>query len=191
MRAASSTRKDVLRTRANLITAAEKLLTEDREASLTEIAIAAGVSHATIYRHFADRTDLFIALMERQMDRHEAEVAEWDLGPDSFERLLRLLTTEQSRFQGLMTEIRENDIGDARFQRLVGRTEELIRGPLEAAKAAGTVRKRQTIAGTMMLFRMVDGALAAHRERAVRELVAGEAVEVVLAGVRPGAGTKR
>jgi AcrR family transcriptional regulator len=180
---AQALRKDAVRTRTGLLSSAEKLLAEDREASLTEIAVAAGVSHATVYRHFADRTELLIELMERRLDRHEGEVAGWDGGPEDFERLVRLIATEQAKFQGLMAETRQREPDDVRFARLRSRTTEMFRGPLESAKAAGSVRPDRTPEDMVPLLMMVDAATAQHADRGAREVAAEAAVDIILRGI--------
>lgn len=186
---ARALRKDAAQTRIELLSAAENLLAEDRYASFTEIAVAAGVSHTTIYRHFADRTELLVELMELRLDRHEDEVGGWAPGPENFERLLRLLALEQAKFQGLMAELRQQHPDDDRFANLRSRTTDLFRGPVEAAKAAGLIRPDRTPEGMGTLLMMIDGATAQHADRAAREAAAEEAVNIVLGGIRPPGGS--
>jgi len=168
------------------LAAAEDLLSDDREASFTEIAVAAGVSHTTIYRHFADRTDLLIELMEMRMDRHEAEVADWDHGPEDFERLLRLLALEAAKFQGLMAELRQREPDDVRFAKLMRRTAEAFRRPLESAQAAGRIRQDRTPEGSIALLMMIDAATAMHSDRTARENAAEVAIDVIVHGIGTG-----
>jgi AcrR family transcriptional regulator len=180
---APTLRKDAVRTRASLLSAAEELLAEDREASLTEIAVAAGVSHTTIYRHFADRTDLLLELMELRMDRHEAEVADWEIGPESFERLLRLIAVEGARFQGLVAEVRRRGADSPRYANLRHRTTELFRRPLEVAQAAGTVSGETEPEGMVALLMMIDGPTSLPADAEARKDAAEEAVDVVMRGI--------
>jgi AcrR family transcriptional regulator len=62
-------RKDVLRNRAHLLEAADKLIAE-RGLGITfhELASAAGVGVGTVYRHFADKDALLAALIDDRFD---------------------------------------------------------------------------------------------------------------------------
>lgn len=58
-------RKDVQRNRQRLVTAARDAFNEQGpQTSLEEIARRAGVGATTLYRHFADKDDLVIAVLE-------------------------------------------------------------------------------------------------------------------------------
>src|SRR5258705_5124306 len=58
-------RKDVLRNRQRLVTAArEAFIEHGPEVSLDEIAHRAGVGPTTLYRHFPDKDDLIQAVLD-------------------------------------------------------------------------------------------------------------------------------
>src|SRR5262245_57659832 len=99
-------RKDAARSRASILLAAEELLAGTPAASFAELSIAAGVSQATVYRHFTDRPSLLIALLERSLEEIEAEVGGWEIGPSSFEDLLTLMADQQARYQGVLSAVR-------------------------------------------------------------------------------------
>jgi AcrR family transcriptional regulator len=90
-------RADAARNRARILDAARSLFAERgvREVSLEEVARAAGVGKATLFRRFGDRGALFLALL----DEHERELqdavlrGEPPLGPGApvRERLLAFL----------------------------------------------------------------------------------------------------
>jgi AcrR family transcriptional regulator len=67
-------RADAARNRARILDAARSLFAERgvREVSLDEVARAAGVGKATLFRRFGDRGALFLALL----DEHERELQE-------------------------------------------------------------------------------------------------------------------
>jgi serine phosphatase RsbU (regulator of sigma subunit) len=67
-------RSDGALNRTKLVLAAERLLAEDREAGVAEIAAAAGVARSTAYRHFPTREELVEAV--RRQARDDAEASE-------------------------------------------------------------------------------------------------------------------
>lgn len=71
------------RTRRAILDAAIAVLSKDSAASLADIAAAAGVGRTTVHRHFAERTDLMLAISQEALARTEAAVirARLDQGP--------------------------------------------------------------------------------------------------------------
>jgi AcrR family transcriptional regulator len=177
-------RKDSVRSRQAIIAAAEELFVENGEASFAEISVLAGMSQATVYRHFKDRSELATALMSAGLDRLEAEVGGWEVDPDSFEALLRMMATEQAQYQGLIAQVRRREVDESEVERLRRRTSELFREPLEQAKAAGKVSAAIEIGDVIGILSMVDGAIARHPTRRERERAGKEAVDIVLDGIR-------
>jgi AcrR family transcriptional regulator len=178
-------RKDRARNREAILAAAEKLLGEDGQATITEIALEAGVSPATVYRQFSDRSQLLSTLMEQQLEQLEATVGSWALDGDSFERLLRLMAKEQARYQGVIAEVRRGAVEAARIEVLKGRTAELFGAALAEAKVEKTVSKGMTTADVIVLMRMLDGLIAGESTRSARERVASQGVDILLEGIRP------
>lgn len=70
------TKEEAARTRDALLDAAELLFQQHGVArtSLAEIAAAAGVTRGAVYWHFANKADLFDAMMERLVGPAEAEL---------------------------------------------------------------------------------------------------------------------
>lgn len=180
----SGLRKDRARNREAILAAAEKLLADHSEASLTEIALEAGVSPATVYRQFSDRSQLLSTLMAAQLDLLEATVASWTLDGGSFERLLRLMAKEQARYQGVLTEVRRGAVEPAQIEGLTSRTVELFRAALTEAKAAKTVADEIGADDVILLLRMIDGLIAGESARPARERAAARGVAIVLDGIR-------
>jgi AcrR family transcriptional regulator len=177
-------RKDSLRTQKSIVAAAEKLLIKDGRANFTEIAVKAGVSPATIYRYFSDRSQLLTSIMERQLASLEAAVDSWTLDDTSFERLLRLMAKEQAKYQGVLAEVRRGEVDPEAIEALTSRTIELFRVSLEIAKGAGTIREDIGAMGLINLIRMLDGAIGGETTRAARERIGSEAVDILLDGIR-------
>jgi AcrR family transcriptional regulator len=81
-------------TRQRLLDAAERAFAAEgfTGASLDRIAEAAGFTRGAVYSNFADKTDLFVAVLDRRLDRRSAEVAEVMQAastPDAFIAALR------------------------------------------------------------------------------------------------------
>jgi AcrR family transcriptional regulator len=121
-------------------------------ATTSEIAKASGVTEPIIYRHFASKRDLFIALIERTGSQtlvlweHELRTA-----PDPAERLRRLLHANpmvSSRGKGLyrviiqaMTEVEDPEILAA-LHKHIDTLQEFLAKEVAHAQEAGTVSKR-------------------------------------------------
>jgi AcrR family transcriptional regulator len=81
-------------TRERLLDAAERAFAAEGfgGASLDRIAEAAGFTRGAVYSNFADKADLFVAVLDRRLDRRHAEVADAMLAardPDAFVAGLR------------------------------------------------------------------------------------------------------
>lgn len=87
-------RRDAERNVAAVLDAAQALFRRDPEASMTEIARAAGLGRVTVYGHFESREHLVEALLARATAEAEDIVAaaEPDRGPAT-EALVRLIRT--------------------------------------------------------------------------------------------------
>jgi AcrR family transcriptional regulator len=81
-------------TREDLIDAAEELFTAHgfHATSLDAVAVAAGYTKGAVYSNFSSKEDLFFAVYERRVERHEAHVAElFDEPHDAREAILRVI----------------------------------------------------------------------------------------------------
>ncbi len=108
--AGHSVRKDVLRNRGKIVTAAQEIFArEGLEASLEPIARAAGVGNATLYRHFPTRGALWEAVLADPLREVLAVVDEalrLESPRDGIARYLKGTLTIESRrggFAALMT----------------------------------------------------------------------------------------
>ncbi|MBS1878480.1 MAG: helix-turn-helix transcriptional regulator [Actinobacteria bacterium] len=184
--AKATIRKDALRSRRAILDAARKLLADGSEPSFAEIADAAGVGQATVYRHFEDRRDLLGALAEEAMTQLEERVAAKAVEAGSFERLLRSVAAEQARDRTLTVAIRRGELEPARVRRLTDRARALFREPLATAQAAGLVRPQLDLDDVMAVLAMLAGALAAAGDERQRGEAAARALDVLFDGLRPG-----
>jgi AcrR family transcriptional regulator len=176
-------RKDRLQSRALIVAAAADLLAENADASFAEIGVRAGLNQATVYRHFPERAELFAAVMERTIERFEEMVGGWDLGPGSFEELLRQMAAQQASYRGLMLRIRFGQPIMERREAVRARTVELFSEPLVLAKGDGRVKASFEPTDVFLILHMVEGAVAGSGEKTVA--AADEALDLILAGLRP------
>jgi AcrR family transcriptional regulator len=138
-----------LRTPAAILDTAAHLLAERRDASMNDIAAAAGVGRATLYRYFPTREALVQALADEALADFAARLADAgvDLAPfaEALQRLCRAVLAVGDRYVVLLDEataLRGRDFGheahqevaapiQALFQR--GQDEGTLRSDLEAA----------------------------------------------------------
>lgn len=105
-------RADARRNRERILDAAVEVLAEDRNASMGAIAERAGVSRATLYRHFATCEEIVDVVREEAAQRGR-EVLEQALAPfvrdngsmpavEVLEQLVWIAFSEDSRYRRLM-----------------------------------------------------------------------------------------
>lgn len=98
-------RADAQRSRDRILAVAHGIISRDGEhASLDEIARAAGVGSATLYRHFPDRWALIDTLFRERVDElcAQADAASTSADPgDSLRAWTRLLARDSIRNRGL------------------------------------------------------------------------------------------
>ena len=96
-------RADAERNIARILDRAARLLADDRNAGMVDIAAAAEVGRATLYRHFPTREVLIEAMDARAFEEAERAVAasrlDEDPAPVALERLLRALIEVGDRYR--------------------------------------------------------------------------------------------
>jgi TetR/AcrR family transcriptional regulator, mexCD-oprJ operon repressor len=147
-------RADAQRSIAAILDAALAALSRDPEASVSEIAKAAGVGRVTLYGHFPSRAELVDAAFARAIDEGQAALDAVDLTGEPRQALTRLVDTSwvlvnQSRAlllaaQGVLPpgRIRELHAGPMeRVQRLLerGRQEGAFRTDLPTSWLVGVM----------------------------------------------------
>ena len=113
-------RADAERNIARILDRAARLLAEDRGAGMVEIAQAAEVGRATLYRHFPTREVLIDAIHRRAFEEAERAVAESRLGEGTataaLERLLHALIEVGDRYR-IISNMPRSDADDSRRPR--------------------------------------------------------------------------
>jgi TetR/AcrR family transcriptional repressor of mexCD-oprJ operon len=88
--AARAPRADARRNAAAILDAAQRCLVRDPDATVAEIARAAGVGRVTLYGHFATRADLVDAVFQQVTSDADAVLDAVDTGGDPVAALARL-----------------------------------------------------------------------------------------------------
>jgi AcrR family transcriptional regulator len=165
--AASAAPQDVRRQRADaqrnvtaLLEAAKTVfMSTGVDAPAKEITDLAGLGVGTLYRHFPKRSDLVVAVMEREIDdcaaaasSLAAEHEPWDALACWVDRLVELVGTKR----GLAVALHS---GDPAFDELPGyimsRIEPALDGLLAAARAEGALRATVTARDLVLVIALM------------------------------------
>ena len=147
-------RKDVVRHRAALLDAAVRVFaTAGVDAPLGEIAREAGVGRGTLYRHFPQRIDLIVALLNRNLDELEVRAAEVVDQSDGLLTVIRTMIDQSIDVAPLL----DSDL--IMPATLLARFVAICRVPLETARRAGVVRPDLDEADLLDLTVMAGSAL--------------------------------
>lgn len=183
--AAQSPRHD--RTAAVILDAAARVLAESgRAASMADVAGAAGVSRATLYRYYATRESLLDALATQALADAGARLADAGLDAvaveEAIERIVRALVAVGDRYAVLVHEQIEPDPNEV---------ERLLGAPIRAVFARGvkTGALRNDLA-VEILLELFGGLLATavklvSQRRVGLEDAAATTTSVFLQGARP------
>jgi len=139
----STTRRaDAQRNVEAILRAATDCLGRDPEATLAEIAAAAGIGRVTLYGHFPSRADLLDAVMQHHLERGNAVLEPVDLSGPPRVALVRLIEAswevlDQSR-SILMAA--QKELSPARIQQLHQAPAARVAGLIERGRAEGAFR---------------------------------------------------
>jgi len=158
---------------AILEAAAGALADRGDQASMADVATAAGVARATVYRYFPSREALLEALGQFAVDeaggRLQAARLEEVPVPEAFQRAVRVLVAVGDPFVVLARESARPD--RAEFERRVASP---LRNLIERAQAAGEVRNDLPASWLMeSLVGIVVSVLRAQPSLGVEDTVAG------------------
>jgi AcrR family transcriptional regulator len=154
--------------RGRILRAAHDLFTADGYAavSMQQIADAAAVNKATLYHHFQDKGDLFVAVIAEEFARTasgvEIAITEGASLRDQFARVAaHVFASSQSDFGRLMSDMRQH-LSERRRSELMTRCSppwDLIRGAVERAIRNGEIRDVDPDLVTRLFFAMVHSQI--------------------------------
>jgi AcrR family transcriptional regulator len=130
--------------------------------SMQQIADAAGVNKATLYHHFRDKEDLFVAVIAAEFERERAGIAgalaaEGDLRNRLQRVAAHLFASRHADFGRLLADLREQ-VSDSRRAELATQCAPpwlQLREAIEQAAAAGDVRPYDPELVARLFFAMV------------------------------------
>lgn len=146
-------RKDAAENRRRLIEAARDVMREGgHDAALEVVAERAGLTRGTLYRNFADRAELFQAVLDHEIALIRAEVDRTDRCGIFF--VMRKLIEVGDLYHALVSARQETSkpgepCSPADLMR------DIIAAPLAAAKAEGIIRASATEEDILLASRMV------------------------------------
>ncbi|GAA4067649.1 TetR/AcrR family transcriptional regulator [Nonomuraea soli] len=179
--------------REQILDAAIRHLNASPTASMAQIAEAAGISRATLHRHFSSRDDLVVELGRRALDRweraqDEAGIAETGAGPADLRATLMALIEGEV---GVAEEHGFTLTVETTSEELLARSAELERRELafiEACQRAGVLRSDLP---AVWVSSSIYGLLVALRESLRRgEIAPREATRLMVESFLRGASDK-
>jgi len=174
-------RADAVRNVEAILAAATRVLATDPDASINEIAKAAGVGRVTLYGHFDSRATLVREVVDRAIAQTDEALATVDLDGDPREALGRLLeaTWHLTHRFGALVVAGSQVLPPEEMSRAHEGPAQRVRGLLERGRAAGELRDDMPVDWQVSVLQAIlHGASAAvHRG----EITADEAPALVRA----------
>lgn len=156
-------RADARRNVERILDAAEACLARDPDASMADIAAAAGLGRVTVYGHFASRPALVDAVVRRVLAKADAALEAVDLSGDSaaaFTRLVEATWQVTTRSGRLLVAAERALPAETVRQAHTGRLEERVRGFIASAQERGDFRADLSAQWLMTVFHAVLHAAA-------------------------------
>ena len=178
-------RQDVVRNRAALLSAARSVFEERGiEAPLQLVAEAAGLSRASLARHFPTRASLVAALWEADVEEIEALAVEASAEPDGFVRLFDSILGTQVDRRAIRPTAAQ--IAGGVLDELAQRVAESVGAVLIVSQRAGCVRAEITTDTALLAIDMCATAITQGAERAHRVATWRQVRALILPGLLTG-----
>ena len=135
-------RADAQRSIAAILAAATESLSRNPDASVSEIAKAAGVGRVTVYGHFPNRADLLDAVFARAIEDGDHALEAVDLTGDPRQALARLIDSSWhlvDRFRSLLVAA-QSALPPGRIRALHAEPMERVERLVERGQAEGVFR---------------------------------------------------
>lgn len=184
-------RADAARNRAAIVEAARAVFAErGLDAPLDDIAKAAGIGNATLYRRFPTRTDLIAAVFGERMAEHLDVVQAANAEPDPWEGFasyLRTAAAMQARDRGI-ADLVTMDLSTApEIERLRADAFDGLVELVERGQTAGVLREDFTTQDVVVVLMANVGLV--ERAHGVADAASARFIHVVLDGFRASAAT--
>lgn len=137
-----SLRADARRNIEAILEAAAASLSRNPDATLAQIAEAAGVGRITLYGHFPSRSALIEAVLAREVEAGETVLAGVDLSGDPRHALARLVSSSWQQIErvGSVTIAAEEALAPERILQVHARPAARVDALVERGRAAGVFR---------------------------------------------------
>lgn len=174
-------RADARRNVEAILDAATTCLARDPDASINDIAKAAGVGRVTLYGHFESRAVLVAAVVARAMAEAESSLRGVDLTGDPAAALVRLIDAswQTTLRYGALVVAAEKSMPVAEMAAAHGEPRERVRGLLEHGRAEGRFRTDLPVSWLVTTLHTVTHAAATSVYDG--ELAADEAARAIAA----------
>ena len=171
-------RSDALKNRKDLLAAARAVFAEHgTTAPLDLVRQRADVGRATLYRHFADRQALMLALVDDAMEDLSDQALEFDA-------LLRRAARAAASDEVIHAIWGDPNLDPADVTLRRERLSEIFKQPLQRARDRGEIRDDFTASDIPLALRMIGGA-ARIRDGAHPEVTVQRACDLLMDGLRP------
>ncbi|MFC7876746.1 TetR/AcrR family transcriptional regulator [Isoptericola sp. NPDC057391] len=160
-------RADAVRNVEAIVAAATRVLATDPDASINEIAKAAGVGRVTLYGHFDSRATLVREVVDRAIAQTDEALARVDLDGDPREALGRLLeaTWHLTHRFGAVVVAGSQVLPPEEMSRAHEGPTQRVRGLLERGRAAGELRGDMPVDWQVSVIQAIlhGASVAVHR----------------------------
>ncbi len=177
-----------VRSRNALLEAGIQTLLVNPQASLSDIAIQAGVGRATLYRHFETRQSLVIALAELCLDETDEACKPIKLGRlqgrAALEKMFHLIMPLADRFHFLLTLWNEVDC-DERLAAAYNSQLDQLKLTIQQGKAEGSISSKLADSWLVCVFDSLiySGWFCMNNDGMSVEQAADHAIQVFFDGV--------